>query len=634
MGTQMKSSIATVSIAGDLNEKLTAISAAGFDGVEIFEQDFITFGGTPSDIGKMVRDHGLRIDLLQPVRDFEGLPAPLRKKAFDRIERKFDVMAELGTDLLLVSSTNHPESLGGIDRVAADFAELGERAARRNMRIGYEARAWGKHIADYRDAWEVVRRADQASIGLILDSFHVLARRSGVEAIRAIPGERIFHVQLADAPAIEMDLEYCSRHFRTIPGEGSLPLLDFVRAVAVTGYDGPFSLEILNDQFRGGSPRMAALDSHRALVYLLDDARRLEPGIGYDMPDLPAKGRVSGVEFVEFTANDAEARTLGEMLHRLGFKPVARHIAKSVTLWRQGDINIVINTEQEGFAHSAYVMHGTCVCDIGLLVEDANATMERARGLGANVFSQRRGEGELDIPAVRGVGGSLLHFLDRTSELAEVWDTEFRALEIEASASPAGVTRIDHIAQTMKHEDMLTWTLFYTSIFQVEKAQMVDVADAAGHVQSRAIQSRDGALRLTLNGVDTHRTFAGRFVSDTSGASVQHIAFATDDIFATAEKLAANGFEALSIPANYYVDLTTRFDLEADMLKSLQAANILYDENANGAFFQLYSRPYAEGFFFEIVQRRDGYDGYGAPNASYRTAALKHLSRATGLPKR
>jgi 4-hydroxyphenylpyruvate dioxygenase len=349
----MKSSIATASIAGDLGEKLTAISGAGFDGVEIFEQDFITFGGLPSDIGKMVRDHGLRIELLQPVRDFEGLPAPLRKKAFDRIERKFDLMAELGTDLLLISSTNHPESLGGIDRLAADFAELGERAASRNMRIGYEARAWGKHIADYRDAWEVVRRANHASIGLILDSFHVLTRKSGTEAIRAIPGERIFHVQLAEAPIIEMDLEYCSRHFRTIPGEGNLPLLDFVRAVAATGYDGPFSLEILNDQFRGGSPRSVALDCHRSLVYLLDEARRLEPEIRYDVPDMPAKGRVNGVEFVEFTASDAEARTLGAMLRTLGFAPVASHIAKSVTLWRQGDINIVVNTEQEGFAHSA-----------------------------------------------------------------------------------------------------------------------------------------------------------------------------------------------------------------------------------------------------------------------------------------
>ena len=630
----MKSSIATASIAGDLAEKLSAISGAGFGGVEIFEQDFITFGGLPSEIGKMVRDHGLRIELLQPVRDFEGLPAPLRKKAFDRIERKFDLMAELGTDLLLISSTNHPESLGGIDRLAADFAELGERAASRNMRIGYEARAWGKHIADYRDAWEVVRRANQASIGLILDSFHVLIRKSGTEAIRAIPGERIFHVQLADAPIIEMDLEYCSRHFRTMPGEGNLPLLDFVRAVAATGYDGPFSLEILSDQFRGGSPRSVALDCHRSLVYLLDEARRQEADIRYDVPDLPAKGRVNGVEFVEFTASDAEAGTLGAMLQTLGFAPVARHIAKSVTLWRQGSINIVVNTEQEGFAHSAYVMHGTCVCDIGLLVDDANATMERARALGANVFSQRRGKGELDIPAVRGVGGSLLHFLDRKSDLAEVWDTEFRVLEPETSASPAGVTRIDHIAQTMKHEDMLTWTLFYTSIFKVEKAQMVDVADAAGHVHSRAIQSDDGALRLTLNGVDTHRTFAGRFVSDTSGASVQHIAFATDDIFATAEKLMANGFDVLPIPANYYIDLKTRFDLDTDMLTSLQAANILYDEDASGAYFQLYSRPYGDGFFFEIVERRNGYDGYGAPNASYRTAALKHLSRASGLPRR
>jgi 4-hydroxyphenylpyruvate dioxygenase len=115
---------------------------------------------------------------------------------------------------------------------------------------------------------------------------------------------------------------------------------------------------------------------------------------------------------------------------------------------------------------------------------------------------------------------------------------------------------------------------------------------------------------------------------------VQHIAFATDDIFATAETLLASGFDALPIPADYYIDLKTRFDLDTDMLTSLQAANILYDEDANGAYFQLYSRPYGDGSFFEIVERRNGYDGYGAPNASYRTAALKHLLRPTGVPRR
>lgn len=630
----MKTSIATVSIAGDLSEKLSAIANAGFDGIEIFEQDFIAFDGSPGDVGKMVRDHGLRIDLFQPLRDFEGLPEPLRSRAFDRVERKFDLMQDLGTDLLLVSSSDHPDSLNGIDRLSADFHELGDRAAKRGLRIGYEARAWGKHISDYRDAWEVVRRADCPNVGLILDSFHTLAKGVDTDGIRSIPGDKIFHVQLADAPMIEMNLEYWSRHLRTMPGEGDLPLVAFMAAVVSTGYDGPLSLEILNDQFRGGSPRVIAVDGHRSLLYLMDQVRRNEPDLAVDVPPLPPRVEVKGVEFVEFTANDKEADILGAMLRTLGFAPVAQHIAKSVTLWRQGAINILINTEKEGFAHSAYVMHGTSVCDVGLLVKDAAAAVERAELLGASLFAQRLGQGELNIPAVRGVGGSVLHFLDKSSDLAEVWEAEFAALKPDEAAHPAGLTRIDHLAQTMNFEEMQTWSLFYTSIFDLEKTPMVDVADPSGLVHSRAIQSPDGAFRLTLNGADTHRTFAGRFIADSYGSSVQHIAFACDDIFFTASALAESGFEALPLPRNYYADLETRFQINPAMLDRMQSANILYDEDESGRYFQLYSRPYGDGFFFEIVARETGYAGYGAPNAPYRTAAQKRLSRPAGMPRR
>src|SRR3546814_886034 len=263
-------------------------------------------------------------------------------------------MQQLGTDLMLVCSSVSPLSRGGIDRAAADFHELGERAARRGLRVGYEALAWGRHVNDHRDAWEIVRRAEHPSIGLILDSFHTLARRIDVESIRAIPGDRIFIVQLADAPRIDMDLLYWSRHFRNMPGEGDLPVTDFMRAVAATGYNGPLSLEIFNDQFRGGSPKSIAVDGRRALVNLMDQVRRAEPAIAIDVPAMPDRIRVEGIEFVEFTADEQEAAELGSLLGRLGFARAARHRNKEVTLWRQGPtgagINIVINTEREGFA--------------------------------------------------------------------------------------------------------------------------------------------------------------------------------------------------------------------------------------------------------------------------------------------
>src|SRR3954468_2805451 len=182
-------SIATVSLSGSLDEKLRAIAAAGFDEVEIFENDLLSFSGSPRDVGQMCRDLGLAICAFQPFRDFEGMPEPQRARNFARAERKFDLMAELGCDLLMICSNVAPDSLGGIDRAAADFHELGDRAQKRGIKVGFEALAWGKHISDYRDSWEVVRRADHPAIGLTLDSFHIFSRKTDLKAIRSIPSD-------------------------------------------------------------------------------------------------------------------------------------------------------------------------------------------------------------------------------------------------------------------------------------------------------------------------------------------------------------------------------------------------------------------------------------------------------------
>ncbi|MDF3418900.1 sugar phosphate isomerase/epimerase and 4-hydroxyphenylpyruvate domain-containing protein [Sulfitobacter sp. KE29] len=627
----MKTSIATVSISGNFPEKLEAIAAAGFDGIEIFEQDFIAHDGDPKEVGDMIRAMGLEITLFQPFRDFEGLPEPHRAKVFDRVERKFDLMQDLGTDLVLICSSCHPEALGGIDRSAADFNELGDRAAKRGLRVGYEALAWGRHVNDHRDAWEIVRRADHGSVGLILDSFHTLARRIDPETIRRIPGDKIFFVQLADAPAIDMDLLYWSRHFRNMPGEGDLDVTGFMKAVMATGYTGPISLEIFNDQFRGGHPKTIAKDGYRSLVALMDDVRREEPATTPTTPALPKRSKVEGVSFVEFAARGAEADTLERLLETLGFTLSGTHIAKKLSLWTQGDIRIVVNRETTGYASSAYTTHGTTVCDIGISVDAATETVSRAKALGAAPFHQPIGPGELDIPAIRGLSGSVLHFIDQTSGLNDVWSVEFN--QTDAEQTHAGLTSIDHIAQTMSYDEMLSWSLFYTTLFDMEKSPMVDVVDPDGLVRSQALETRDGAFRITLNGAETHRTMAGNFLADSFGASVQHIALASEDIFATSSAMRAKGFEPLPISDNYYADLVARFDLDADMLSALKAGNILYDEDAKGAFFQFYSRPYAGGMFFEIVERRGGYAGYGAPNAPFRIAAQKRLMRPKGMPK-
>ena len=224
----------------------------------------------------------------------------------------------------------------------------------------------------------------------------------------------------------------------------------------------------------------------------------------------------------------------------------------------------------------------------------------------------------------------MLHFLDGSDALDSVWDIEFET--VGDTDAGAGLTRIDHLAQTMSFDDMLSWTLFYTAIFDMTKRPMVDVIDPDGLVRSQAIATADGALRITLNGADTYRTLAGQLLSSTFGAPLQHMAFATDDIFATADTLAANGFEVLPMTTNYYDDLAARFGLTPADRDRLATRNILYDRDERGEYFQLYSAGLTGGLFVEIVERRGGYAGYGAPNAPFRIAAQKRLVSTKGVP--
>ena len=621
----MKTSIATVSISGDLEEKLSAIAEAGFNGVEIFENDFLVFDKSPEEISRMVIDAGLELTLFQPFRDFECMPEPHRTRAFDRAEHKFDVMQALGADLMLICSNISEVTVGGIDRAADDLAELGERAAKRGLRVGYEALAWGRHVNDHRDAWEIVRRADHPNIGIILDSFHTLSRRIETDSIRSIPKEKIFLVQLADAPWFDMDLFYWSRHFRNMPGEGDLPVTDFMRSIAATGYDGPISLEIFNDRFRSGSPNTIAQDGHRSLVALMDDVRRSEPALSVDLPAMPPPVQIEGVAFIEFATGPRDEAALRDILRTLGFAGSARHRTKDVTLYRQGRVNLVVNAQTDGLAHSSYLSNGTSAYAIGLLVEDAAATVQRATALGAQIFEQPLAPGELYIPSIRGVGGGLIYFIDGKSPLRDVWESEFEPHDGDAP-NEAGLTCIDHIAQTLDGDELLTWLLFYTSIFDARKLPMIDIPDPAGLVHSQVVENPQRSFRLTMNATDNPRTFAGQFIGERFAAGVQHIALESGDIFATAEALAANGFEVLEISQNYFDDAEARFGLDPDFTARLRQFGILYDRDAGGEFLQLYSRTFGEGLFFEIIERRGDYAGYGGPNAPFRIAAQRRQS--------
>lgn len=619
----MKYSIATVSVSGTLDKKLQAIAAAGFDAVEIFESDFLSFDGSASDVAQICRDLGLSICALQPFRDFEGMPEPQRTQNFRRAERKFDLMHKLGTDLLLICSNVSPASLGGIDRAAEDLRELGERASVQDLRVGFEALAWGRHVNDYRDAWEIVRRADHKSIGIILDSFHTLAPSLPVSAIGAIPGDRIFLVQLADAPQLDLDVLSWSRHFRCMPGQGNLNINDFMQSIVATGYSGPLSLEIFNDQFRSRSAKEVAVDGMRSLVLLEDQAN-----IGRSKKTaLGPRSEIRDVAFVEFAVDTNHAGDLADIFRQLGFRLSGRHRSKPVQRWSQGAINLLINCSEEGFARSHYVAHGSGVCAIALSVDDVHRTMARAKALDTTAFHQPVGTDELEIPAIRGVGGSLLYFLDADSSN---WNQDFVAIADEVGSNH--LNTIDHISQSMPYEQMLSWQQFYTGIFHLQRSPQLEIADPLGLVQSQAILNPDKTFRIVLNGSAATRTMSARFLTEFFGAGVQHIAFECDDIFETVAGMRSAGASFLKIPDNYYDDVESRFELDPAVATRMRENQILYDRDDSGEFFQVYTHAFDERFFFEIVQRR-GYQGFGAPNASVRLAAQTREARPVTVPR-
>jgi 4-hydroxyphenylpyruvate dioxygenase len=196
----------------------------------------------------------------------------------------------------------------------------------------------------------------------------------------------------------------------------------------------------------------------------------------------------------------------------------------------------------------------------------------------------------------------------------------------------AGLVSYDHVSQSMHDEELLTWLLFYTSLLDLRKTRVQDVLDPGGVVQSQVVETPDGALRLVLNASQSQRTLASRFLNELFGSGVQHIALATRDIFATVDKLRANGVELLPIPENYYDDLEARTDLGPDEIERLRAGGILYDRDGAAEFFQVYTRTLEGGFFFEIVERRN-YAGFGAVNAPIRLAAQTRLAPHPAMPR-
>jgi 4-hydroxyphenylpyruvate dioxygenase len=627
----MRHSIATVSLSGTLQDKLAAIAAARFDAVEIFENDLLFCDESPRQVARIAADLGLKIALFQPYRDFEGVPDDLFRRNLDRAQRKFELMSELGAPMMLVCSNVSPLAMDDDARAAAQLHALAEKAAGFGVKIGYEALAWGVHVNTYGHVWDIVKAANHPHLGVILDSFHTLALGDDPAGITDIPGDKIFFVQLADAPLLKMDVLTWSRHFRCFPGQGELDVAGFTQKALEAGYTGPLSLEIFNDEFRGSSARGTAVDGKRSLLFLEEQLRARAEAIPGPAPawrkranllDPPTPPTLAGVAFIEFSVEAEVQEDLADWLVRLGFHKVGHHRSKDVTLYRQGETRIALNADRDSFAQSYFLLHGPSVCAVGLWAEDARSALNRAEVFGCSLYEERVGPDEQPMPAVRAPDGSLVYVVGK--------DFDFSDFGPESAKPPrgAGLQRVDHVAAAVPADQFDSWLLFHRAVFGLEPEESWVLPDPYGLVRSRALASPNRTVRFPLSFSDASRTAVARSLTTFAGAGVQHIAFDTDDIFASVDRLRAQGVPLLPIPENYYDDLIARFGLEDDLVDRLRSRHILYDRSANGGeFFHVYTQFFRNRFFFEVVQRTGGYDQYGAANAPVRMAAQTQARR-------
>ncbi|HYH33289.1 MAG TPA: TIM barrel protein [Pseudonocardia sp.] len=616
----MRRSIATVCLSGTLEDKLSAAAAAGFDAIEVFEPDLIAAPWSPAELAARCAGLGLEIPLYQPFRDLDSNDPEAFGRNLRRLERKFDVMARLGTSTVLVCSSVAPDAVAELDRLAEQLAEAADRAADRGLRLAYEALAWGRHVGTWERSWEAVRRADHPALGVCLDSFHVLSRGGDPAGFRDVPAEKIFFLQLADAPRLQMDVLQWSRHHRLFPGQGAFDLPGFLAHVLDAGYTGPLSLEVFNDVFRQADPARTAVDAMRSLLWLEDRVAAGRPDLG--LPDRPAAPGLTGHSFTELAVDGVSGPRVRDVLAALGFAHTGQHRSKPVQLWEQGEARVLLNASVVRPAAAGIAE----VAALGLESEDPARSAHRAASLLAPVLPRTRGAAEADLAAVAAPDGTQVFF---TRTVPDGWPADF----LPTGAAPdegTGITRTDHVGLTQPFDSFDEAALFYREVLGLGPESVTEIPAPFGLVRDRAVRNADRSLRLTLTVSLLRR---GGWAPGV--AAPQHVAFATDDLVATARALQAADAPLLAVPANYHDDLDARFDLDPTLLAAMREYGLFYDETEAGAFLHLYTEVLGDRVFFEVVQRVGAYDGYGAPNAPVRMAAQRRARLAgTGEARR
>lgn len=619
----MRTGIATVCLSGTLKEKMQACAIAGFDGIEIFEQDLVTSPLSPEDVRTMAADLGLGLDLYQPFRDFDGVTPDLLKANLRRAEAKFKLMSRLGMDTILVCSNVATTTIDDDGLRASQLTELAELAGDHGVKVAYEALAWGKYVNDYEHAYRLVEMVDHPNFGTCLDSFHILSRDWDTAPIETINADKIFFVQVADAPKLSMDVLSWSRHYRVFPGEGQFELAKFMGHVVRAGYTGPVSLEVFNDVFRQSDVERTAVDAMRSLIWLEEQsakwltgnssegtagaaARRRYP---MELATLPKVSEPAGFNFAEVKADDTAQ--LEKLLGQLGFAFEGRHRTKDVQLWTMGQARVIINEQAASHAEPA-------IAALGFDVDSPVIASARAQQLKAPVVARKVQADEEVFQGISAPDSTEIFLCQGSPDGTAAWTHEFgEGLEHPRQSQNAVIDHVN-LAQPWQHFDEAV--LFYTSALALEPQPFAEVPSPSGLVRSQVMQTSDGAVRLVLNLAPVQQAPAQQSPAQQAHKTYQeHIAFAVDDLVSAARSARDRGLEFLQIPDNYYEDLDARFDLEPGFLATLQELNLLYDRDASGEFLHFYTATVGS-VFFEMVERRGTYDGYGAPNAPVRHA--------------
>jgi len=320
-----------------------------------------------------------------------------------------------------------------------------------------------------------------------------------------------------------------------------------------------------------------------------------------------------GFEFVEYTAPDVGA--LHALFERMGFRAVARHRSKAVTLYRQGEVNFVVNAEPDSHGSRFAKAHGPSACAMAFRVKNAAAAYRKLISLGAVPFANQVGPMELNIPAIEGIGGSVIYLVDRYGEHS-IYDVDFVATDPSRGFAHkgAGLAQIDHVTHNVFRGNMDQWAGFYERLFNFREIRYFDIEGKLTGLKSRAMTSPDGKIRIPINESADDKSQIEEYLHLYHGEGIQHIALSTADIYKSVEMLKTRGVQFQDTPDTYYERLDNRIKGHGEDVVRLKRDRILMDGAPDeGLLLQIFTQNAIGPIFFEIIQRK-GNEGFGEGN--------------------